>query len=584
MQFDEYKAQLSMYLDEISPDQECEESVLDLPISAPFDNFFNNDLLLLAFHSNDNLPSNLNEVRHHLYAASNEQGSDDERANAAVEIGRFVRKMSFKSNFRNHSDQAKKWFEFAAEYKSVIGVTELANELLAHKKIKVITHIEEGLLPQLVAIDENNLPRTLEVDRTIYNTWRGGMRLALRFANVSFEEWDNEHCRAALTCIVNFLTFMPYALSGIDSKTTIANKQATLKWVRPIWDSLISRFCDHSRVSENIHEQLLDQQRAILVTLSPVLNVTARVTTDKVRDIEVLGSDSISVIKGLIPMGSDKDDIKVLQLYQELRKPVKLTPLPSMDRLLSVSLQLKGEFPWATDAIDVTMAEMFARKRHGSKRLGMQPVLLIGTPGTGKTRFAQRLSELLGTPHTVINMAGMTDTKVLKGVTRGWASNRPSRIVEFMLQHRVANPMFILDEVDKATGYFGGNSGDPQDALLDLLEPGNAKRYADIYLMTECDVSNALYVLTANTLATLSEPLKSRLRMVIFPAPGPEHAAVIVQGVLGDLELAWNVPQGTVTLTPSEMSTLVGLSPREMRRAILEFFGQSGDAPRYTQH
>ena len=78
-------------------------------------------------------------------------------------------------------------------------------------------------------------------------------------------------------------------------------------------------------------------------------------------------------------------------------------------------------------AIAITMSEMFARKIHGSKRLGMQPVLLVGSPGTGKTRFAQRLSVLLGTPSTVINMSGMTDVKVLKGVTRGWATNRPSR-------------------------------------------------------------------------------------------------------------------------------------------------------------
>src|SRR3546814_5895806 len=80
------------------------------------------------------------------------------------------------------------------------------------------------------------------------------------------------------------------------------------------------------------------------------------------------------------------------------------------------------------------MSAFIARRRHGSIRLGMPPLLLVGKPGTGKTRFAQRLSELLGTPSTVINMAGMHDVNVLKGVSRGWAGNRPSRIVEFIQQ------------------------------------------------------------------------------------------------------------------------------------------------------
>src|SRR3546814_16611555 len=101
-------------------------------------------------------------------------------------------------------------------------------------------------------------------------------------------------------------------------------------------------------------------------------------------------------------------------------------------------------------------------------------------PGTGKTRFAQRLSELLGTPSTVINMAGMHDVNVLKGVSRGWAGNRPSRIVEFIQQASVANPLFILDEVDKAQVGSFVNGGKRHDALLELVESGNATRYTDI--------------------------------------------------------------------------------------------------------
>jgi len=100
----------------------------------------------------------------------------------------------------------------------------------------------------------------------------------------------------------------------------------------------------------------------------------------------------------------------------------------------------------------------------------MAPVLPAGPPDTGETRFVQRLSELLDTPNTVINLAGMVGVKLLNVVTLGCATNRTSRIVEFIQQMQVPNPVFILDEIDK-TRRATGNSGNPEDALLDLLEP-----------------------------------------------------------------------------------------------------------------
>ncbi|MER1944858.1 AAA family ATPase [Castellaniella sp. FW104-7G2B] len=229
------------------------------------------------------------------------------------------------------------------------------------------------------------------------------------------------------------------------------------------------------------------------------------------------------------------------------------------------------------------MSDLLARRHHGAVRLGLSPILLAGLPGTGKTRFAQRLSDLLGTPNTVINLAGMSDVKVLKGVARGWSSNRPSRMLEFIQQTRIANPLFVLDEIDK-TGAGYSNGGDPQEALLDLLEPGNAKRYQDIYLMAECDLSHCLYVATSNSLARVPEPLLSRLRPVYFPPPGPEHTESIVRGMLADLARSWGLPEGTLTVTPHQIALLRGLAPRELRRALLDLFGGEANGAVYTLH
>ena len=212
----------------------------------------------------------------------------------------------------------------------------------------------------------------------------------------------------------------------------------------------------------------------------------------------------------------------------------------------------------------------------------MQPVLLVGPPGTGKTRLAQRLSELLSIPSAVIGMASMSDARVLKGTARGWSSNRPSRILECIA---TAGPthLFLLDEVDKAQSR-GGNGGNPQEALLDLLEPGNARRFADEYLLVEADISNCLYVLTANSLSRIPSPLLSRVAIAYVGMPGAEHSTVIAMQMLRDIEKTWRIPSGTLEISQEEMRNLLGLSPREMRRALMKILGSSHAAHRYTLH
>src|SRR3546814_18074594 len=82
-------------------------------------------------------------------------------------------------------------------------------------------------------------------------------------------------------------------------------------------------------------------------------------------------------------------------------------------------------------------------------------------------------------------------------------------MLEFIQQTRVANPLFIMDEVDKVNPRGSNNGGCAHDALLDLLESGNAKRYTDVLLMTECNLSHCLYLLTSNSVSALPEPLQS---------------------------------------------------------------------------
>ena len=580
MDFKHYKEQLAEICNRSGDEGLFNISKCVEPISAPYDNFFGNDLFLLLFHNKDILPARLEEIKLQLHIVTGDSVSRTEQGGAAIKLGRHVQTFQVASAKHYSSmSEASKWFDLAATHcESVIGLNELAKEKLSStERLVIVQNLNDELLPRLIQLVDNDSFDSCAVSSRISDLWKRGMRLALDNSTSDFSNWDKECIDAAITCIVNFLIFKPKTTQKLHTLKSQSINLDILKWAVPTWNRLIEALADKDQA-----KQLKAQQKAVLMVVKDGSEINGIEEIRLLEDCIKSEDEYVVVIKGVIAPSSDRDDVKQLEQYEALRKPLKLISLPNLDGLKIIRTKLQDEFPWAKDAIAITMAEMFARKIHGSKRMGMQPILLAGLPGTGKTRFAQRLSELLGAPNTVINMSGMTDVKVLKGVTRGWASNRPSRIVEFIRQSQVANPLFILDEVDKAHGY--ANGGNPQDALLDLVEPGNAKRYSDIYLMTECDVSHALYILTANSLEKLSEPLKSRLQIVFFQAPGPEHTPVIVRGILNDLEKSWNIPAGTLHLKPEEIAQLVGLSPREMKRAILEIQSQVSDRNRYILH
>lgn len=365
-----------------------------------------------------------------------------------------------------------------------------------------------------------------------------------------------------------------------------------MRWVLPVWNTVIDGMVKNLYVSGKRRDHLLEQQQAICAWVDALdeRNFSVGDSSLSGPSIQSAGESSgrdepiapsecsgheLVVIKGEIPASPDRDDKAVLSQYEVLRSPLPFYSLPPVAKLFKLRDELQKEFPWAVEAVRLVFSDLIARRSHGALRLGMSPVLLVGPPGVGKTRFAQRLSELLGTPSLVMNLAGMSENKLLKGFSRGWAGNRPSRIVELIRQEKVVNPLIILDEVDK-TFTAGGNGGSVQDALLDLLEPGNATRYQDVYLMTECDLSHCMYIATCNSIQSISEPLRARFRPVLFQAPGLEHAPTLIAGVVSDLESSWGVPKGAITLSHAQKAKLVGLSAREMKAAIVDMlYGQS---------
>ena len=277
------------------------------------------------------------------------------------------------------------------------------------------------------------------------------------------------------------------------------------------------------------------------------------------------------VISEPIPEMRDKDDRLALASYEGLRVPLPLALLPEAVELEVRLAQLHAEFPWATRAIEVVGGEMLARRRLGAVSFAWAPILLVGPPGTGKTRLARRLAEMMGLSFLPLGIGGSSDSRLLTGTSRGWASGEPSPIVRALRDRRTAQILVLLDEVDKCNTRSITNTVNAapiQAALLGLLEPESSRNWIDCYLQAPCDLSKLLFVATANRLGTIDAALMSRLQPVLVPTPERQHYPMIVQQVVRDVASDWGLPHEVMpALDVPGMARAAG-SVRELVRLV----------------
>jgi len=203
----------------------------------------------------------------------------------------------------------------------------------------------------------------------------------------------------------------------------------------------------------------------------------------------------------------------------------------------------------------------------------LPPILLLGGPGIGKTHFARRVSQLLGTGFGFVPMSSLTAGWVLSGASSQWKNAKPGKVFETFLNGEYANPVMVVDEIDKASA---DGQYDPLGALYELLESQTAMRFIDEFAEVPIDASGAVWFATANDAARIPEPLLNRMHVYEIESPDAEGSARIALSLYREIRESHNwgrrfpeAPSGSV------IEKLALLTPREMRRAVQAAFGNA---------
>jgi ATP-dependent Lon protease len=253
---------------------------------------------------------------------------------------------------------------------------------------------------------------------------------------------------------------------------------------------------------------------------------------------ELGGSPNSQEINALRELGKDKKwSREVSEVFEkEMSKLQRMHPMAAEYSIQTNYLETLVQLPWGEftpDNLDLHHAQQVLDEDHFGlekvkeriiehlaviklKRDLKSPILcLVGPPGVGKTSLGKSVARALGRKYTRMSLGGLRDESELRGHRKTYIGAMPGRILQSLKKTKSSNPVFVLDEIDKVMGM--NINGDPQAALLEVLDPEQNNAFYDNYLEIEYDLSRIMFIATANTLSTIHPALRDRMEIIDIP-------------------------------------------------------------------
>lgn len=233
---------------------------------------------------------------------------------------------------------------------------------------------------------------------------------------------------------------------------------------------------------------------------------------------------------------------------------------------------LYAETPWMSELLTWIMHHATASLRETPARLHIPPILLVGPPGCGKTHIATRFAEIAGLPARRIDMSSMQSGFALVGSEAAWSNSRPGEPVSILAEQEVANPVILLDELEKCAANRG--AADPLQSLLPLLQRETAISFRCPSLQLEIDLSHLNFIMCANAITErISRPFLDRVTVFHVGYPDEDHLRNFIERRFASLAADEKVIETIIGNMADGRLTLRGLARLE------ESFVRHRDAP-----
>lgn len=182
-------------------------------------------------------------------------------------------------------------------------------------------------------------------------------------------------------------------------------------------------------------------------------------------------------------------------------------------------------------------------------------LLFVGAPGTGKTSIGKSIARALGRKYVRVSLGGVHDESDIRGHRRTYIGSMPGRIMDGIHKSGVSNPVMVLDEVDKLSASFNGS---PASALLEVLDPEQNNSFTDHYMNVPYDLSDVLFICTANSLDTIPQPLLDRMEVIQFQGYTPiEKLQIAREHLMPKSREAMGITDAQMTVTDEALETLI---------------------------